>query len=353
MKRIHALAALITLLLAIPPAQAENPQPVQNNPQTLETYFVQFTPNFPLKPGSLNLFHYETEKAAKGFTILSPDKKWMTASEVFFLPTNRQTLSRVGLYPVGPPPAEDQYIYPKANAYRHRDQERHPGKLSEIQNGVDLKDVNPQAFWARYQPEKQIANRKIIYDAGFKRHEDYRFDTIQPVDWSADGTKLLMVHRPGVHHLGIYRTYPVIYDLTAQELIRYTFLPEQIWQEHQTKIPVTSRYPEPLWDIRPLGWRKDKPQELVVKLVVFQGQSEESVGFWSVDTATHQQTWLGDMITPDIIAKNGWLVTFKDPAAPEGPKVYVPGEKLPEKTDTAARDRPKPAKRNGILFWHK
>lgn len=335
-----------------------NPQPAlgtaytQSNPgvaadmKAMESQFVDFKPNFPLVPGSLNLFGYERERVANSYVILSPDKTRFVISQVVYLPDNQQTASRVYLYPVGEAPTLAQVVPPEQMTNIRKEQEKYPGRPPQ----VAMKEIDPYPFWARYQPEKQIAQQQLLAEAGFDSPEAYRVDILHVADWSADGERLLILHRPGIHHLGVRKTIPMVYDFAYRELVRLTFLPGLIWSDFLRQHPEMGTTAKRVWDIRPLGWHTQDPAELIVKLVLFEGQSELSAGLWRYNTQTGVLGYLGEEIPQDLVARNGWLVTFKDPHNSEGPKTYAPGEPPPSKPEAPA---PKRTWRNRLQFWKK
>jgi hypothetical protein len=327
-----------------------NPKEMDANPSAMESHFVQFKPNFPLKPGSLNMFGYEREKVTKGYSIISPDRCVMAVTDVFYLPDNQQTYSRVYLYPVGDPPTLQDVLPPdkaaKLQEEKEQNQALYPGYMPKIHED----DVDPHAFWDRYSPEKQMAHRRVILEAGFATVQEWRVDVLHVVDWSMDGAYLLMIYRPGIHHLGVWKTIPVLYNRETEEVIRLTVLPQLVWDDLKKLFPELHIPANRVWDIRPLGWSAEEPQQFIVKLVMFEGQSEIPAGFWSYSIHTGVVRYLGDTIPQTAIARNGWLVSFVDPTAEGGPQTYEPGKKPPPKTEQLPRKR---SWRDRVQFWKK
>jgi hypothetical protein len=310
------------------------------DPVELEKQFVRFTPNYPLKPGSLDLFGYETQKIVRSYPVLSPEKTMMAQTEVTFLSYNKQTISRVILVPVGKPITTN-----------NQSEQQYPTIEPAYTPQIPLAMVNPQAFWDRYLPEAQSAHRQVIVEAGFDSAKDFESEIVQVADWSEDGTKLLMIYRPGIHHLGIWRTVPVLYDSAAMSTIRLTQFPGSVWRDAKKRGLIGSTLAGHVWDIRPLGWSVEHPQDFIVKLVVFEGQSELPIGFWRYGTQSGQLLYLGDRVEADRIAHNGWVVSYIDPTAPGGPHIYGPGE-------TPVHELPPPgsSKRSWsdrLQFWKK
>jgi hypothetical protein len=208
-----------------------------------------------------------------------------------------------------------------------------------------LSDIDPHAFWGQYDPDKQIKSRQTIFESGFDKYVAYRSEIAQVLDWSRDGDRVLMSYRPGVHHLGLYKTIPVVYNLRTAELIRYNYMPETLWRATLAKYPELATTPGRTHDIRPLGWLVGNPTAIVAKVVMFEGQSEVSAGFWSYDTQTGNLEFMGDTINPTVIAQNGWLVNLIDPTAPGGPQTYGPAQTPPTQKDWQTERRPPSRKR--------
>lgn len=321
-------------------------------PTALESRFVSFQPNFPLMPKSLDLHGYEREKAIKSYPVLSPDKTKMALAEVFYQPAIQQTYSQVSLFPTGSQPALADLLPPEVLKQVELEKQMNQADNPSYIPQVELSTVNPQPFWNRYQPEQQKTARKIILRMGFDNTQPFRVDVVQVADWSQDGSRLLMVHRPGVHHLGIWKTVPIVYDTFSDEVIRLAYLPDLIWQSQTDRFPELKGTARKAWDIRPLGWSAQNPQEIIAKLVMFEGQSEVITSYWSYNLQTGKLYHLDNsIVTPNLIARNGWIARFVDPTHPGEPVIYEPGQAPPPKAPTAPS--PKRTGFNRILFWKK
>ncbi len=308
-------------------------------PPMTENDYVQFRKNIPFAPGSLNLYGYETMKSVYGFPVLSPDKRQMAVTEVAFLPTNRQTFSRVFLIPVGQSPSQEQITPPPPPP----DKPRPTGvkKLITREKEPEIK-VDPHAFWDRYSPEKQVKHRKTIFEVGYQGNDPFRVDIVQVGDWSSDGRKLLMTYRPGGHHQGILKTLPVVYDLGQEQATRLTLLPKKVWDDYTARTP-EFKAKAPPWDIRVLGWSAQAADAFVVKLVMFKGQSEWPLGFWECSSQSSQVRFLGDTLDPATVARHGWLALFTLPPdkGEQGASIATEPGQIPEKhpTEKSWRDR--------------
>lgn len=354
-RRVFAILGLVGLL-CVGVAWAATSEPreaalVAARPAAMETSFVELSPNVPLMPGRLDLFGYETRKHATSMPVLSPDKTQLAATELYFMPSRYQTYARLLLFPVGAEPTLAQILPPERVAQVEAEAQAHPTTDPAFTPSVSLSDVNPQPFWDRYQPEKQQAHRQVLIEAGFDSKDPYRFEALQLVDWSADGGRLLLIHQTGVHHMGIRKTVSVLYDLSRAEVLRLVMLPSLVWEDYLRRQPVMRASQRRVWDVRPLGWSREEPEAMVVKLVLFERQSEVTAGFWTYRPEVSQLRYLGNAISPDAIAQNGWLVRFRDPNAPGGPHTYAPGE-TPSPAQVASPATPR-TWRDRLRFWQK
>ena len=358
------------------PSSNPNDKPLPNDPKAIESTFISFQPNFPLKPGTLDISGYEFQRVVNGAPILSPDKAQMAVTQVSFLPNNHQTMSRVFLLPVGKEPTLDDLLTEKQKEdwAQQKETAKKEKRDAPPRPEITANTVDPHKFWDRYQPDKVQGLRASIYERGYNRIERDRDDIVQVVDWSSDGQRILMVHRPAVHHLGVYKTIPVVYDLARQQAIRLTLVPKRIWDEAVSMTPELAIPPggqldadnpdtvltaegKPFiryWDIRPLGWNIESPsEEIIVKLVVFERQSEIPVGYWALQLIDNSLRYLGPRICAQQVSRNGFSVTFMDPATVDGPKTYQAGDPLPAYDDRQSEKRDAKRLKNRVQFWKK
>ncbi len=166
-------------------------------PSAIESQYVQFKPNFPLMPKSLNLFGYEREKVARGYPILSPDRTKMVITEVFFQPATYQTISRVSLIPVGQQPKLNDVLPPETVQQIETEKQMNQATDPTYTPQVDLAEVNPEPIWSRYQPEKQAIHREIIFQTGFE--DSKHWYTARACTTGAPGERfpLYLIYTPG------------------------------------------------------------------------------------------------------------------------------------------------------------
>ena len=125
------------------------------------------------------------------------------------------------------------------------------------------------------------------------------FRTITPVDFSADGNKILVKQKIGSSEDGIWQTSVFVYDFKnklSYDLAEIRDAIVYFWQEY-----MDVNLDDKRWDIYPLGFDKANPDIIVVQGFAFTGGQPVFLGTWSVD-------WQGNQSR---------LVSFDNKAVPE------------------------------------
>ena len=107
------------------------------------------------------------------------------------------------------------------------------------------------------------------------------FRTLTPIDFSADGTKLLAKEKIGSGEDGIWETRIYIYDFTTEKSYDLSAVRDAIkyyWKEYANLNLIEKR-----WDIRPLGFDAGYPDRVVVQGYAYTGGKPVFLGTWSVD----------------------------------------------------------------------
>lgn len=114
----------------------------------------------------------------------------------------------------------------------------------------------------------------------------YTFRTLTPVDFSADGTKLLVKEKIGNAKDGIWQTTPIVYDFltgVSYKLIEVRDAIVYYWSENKGLNLDDKR-----WDIYPLGFSADNPDWVVVNAVAYTGNTPVNLGTWAVNSKGEQ-----------------------------------------------------------------
>jgi len=130
--------------------------------------------------------------------------------------------------------------------------------------------------------------------------ENHTFRTMTPVDFSADGTKLIAKEKIGNSNDGIWQTNLWVYDFQTQEkrnLVEVRDAIRYFWKNSQNIYLDDKR-----WDIYPLGFDAENPDRLIVNAFGYTGKAPKFLGTWSID-CKGEKTLLISLTDP--IAKVG------------------------------------------------
>lgn len=132
------------------------------------------------------------------------------------------------------------------------------------------------------------------------------FRTLTPVDFSADGTKLLVKEKIGNSFDGIWQTNAWIYDFETSEAKELSEIRDAIvyhWTTYRG-LPLQDKR----WDIVPLGFSVENPDRIVCTAYAYTGQKPVFLGVWSIDI-NREQTWLVSFENKDInISQSGFKI---------------------------------------------
>lgn len=153
---------------------------------------------------------------------------------------------------------------------------------------------------ARRNPTPILSTDKVI--------DNYAaFRTLTPVDFSSDGTKLLLKQKIGSSEDGIWETTPFVYDFQNKTDYDLTAVRDAIayfWKEYMDLDLDDNR-----WDIYPLGFSQDSPYQVVVQAFAFTGVKPVFLGTWSIDYQGNQSRLISfDKDFIPAISVNGYKV---------------------------------------------
>jgi len=116
-----------------------------------------------------------------------------------------------------------------------------------------------------------------------KRISDYAaFRSLTPVDFSSDGTKLLVKEKIGSGEDGIWQTNIYVYDFATGTDYDLSVVRDAIsyfWKEYMHLNLV-----EKMWDIVPLGFDANSSNKVIVKAYAYTGERPVYLGAWSIDS---------------------------------------------------------------------
>ena len=107
------------------------------------------------------------------------------------------------------------------------------------------------------------------------------FRTLTPVDFSVDGSKLLVKEKIGSSEDGIWQTRIHVYDFknkTSYDLVEVRDAITYFWKEYMDVNLEDKR-----WDIYPLGFDARNPNLVIVQAYAYTGETPVYLGAWSID----------------------------------------------------------------------
>ncbi len=136
---------------------------------------------------------------------------------------------------------------------------------------------------------------------------DFTFRTLTPVDFTPDGTKLLVKEKIGNTRDGIWKTTPIVYDFSVNNSYSLTEVRDVItyyWKEKKGLNLNDKR-----WDIIPLGFSANNPNWVVVRALAYTGNTPVNLGTWIV-TAKGENSRLYSMDNSAAvqISMNGYKI---------------------------------------------
>ena len=133
------------------------------------------------------------------------------------------------------------------------------------------------------------------------------FRTLTPVDFSSDGTKLLVKEKIGSREDGIWQTSVFVYDFNNKVDYDVDEIRDAIvyfWKEY-----MNVNLDDKRWDIYPLGFEKDDPERVVVQAFAYTGEKPVFLGTWSVDYQGNQSRLISfDKNVEPSVSINGYKI---------------------------------------------
>ena len=141
-----------------------------------------------------------------------------------------------------------------------------------------------------------------------KNIENYAvFRTLTPVDFSADGSKLLIKEKIGSSEDGIWKTKVYVYDFAKgvdYDLVEIRDAITYFWKEY-----MAVNLDDLRWDVYPLGFAQSDDSRIIVQAYGYTGETPIYLGAWSVDYQGNQSRLVSFRreFTPKV-SSNGFKV---------------------------------------------
>ncbi len=133
------------------------------------------------------------------------------------------------------------------------------------------------------------------------------FRSLTPVDFSADGRKILVKEKLGSSEDGIWETRIYVYDFLSKKTADLSVIRDGIsyfWKEYVNLNLIAKR-----WDILPLGFDSQEPDRVVVQAFAYTGEKPVYLGAWSIDYNGNQTRLVSfDREFVPSISSNGFKV---------------------------------------------
>lgn len=194
-------------------------------------------------------------------------------------------------------PNKDIMVYPVV--YYYAMGQCTAGDLFVIPLDKSLTDVErlSRANVIKRNPEPILSTEKDINVKG-------TFRTMTPVDFSADGSKLLAKEKIGNNNDGIWQTNLWVYDFNTKQAKNLSELREAI--KFYWKNVKHLNLDEKRWDISPLGFDADNPDRVVASAYGYTGRTPQFLGNWSIDTEGQTTMLVSLFRTNAQISVNGY-----------------------------------------------
>ena len=151
--------------------------------------------------------------------------------------------------------------------------------------------------------------RTPVISAGTHEFKNNLFNTLTIVDWSKNSKKLLVKEKVGSSVTGIFQTYIWIYFMEDENSYarKYSELNDAIRQYWGQKLKLAMNYYR--WDIRPLGFSKEKPDSVIAHAIAWDKDKKEIfLGVWELDLNESKINLLSETPIDIPISINGLIL---------------------------------------------
>ena len=132
----------------------------------------------------------------------------------------------------------------------------------------------------------------------------YTFRTLTPVDFSSDGTKLLVKEKIGNTKDGIWKTTPYVYDF--ENNVSYNLVDVRNVITYYWKGTKELDLDDKRWDIIPLGFSEKNPDWVIVNALAYTGNTPVNLGTWAINSKGEAPRLVSLKNTTSNISMNGY-----------------------------------------------
>lgn len=220
----------------------------------------------------INISQIKNKLEMRSQGVISPDFKYMAYGEYYFSPSFNQISSEIYLQ--------------KLNS-----------GVTRMQRALNTTTQN-----TRHIP---------IISSGTKEFRENLFSTLTIVDFSKKSDMLLVKEKIGSGVRGIYQSYVWVYYMQGEQTNwsakKFDILNETIKNYHAKNSHIAlNNY---RWDIRPLGFSKEKPNIVITEAFAWDKDKKEIfLGLWGLDTKNASANLISKKQTPIEVSANGIIV---------------------------------------------
>lgn len=264
--RKTSIAFLIALTIFLVSPFCEAKKVKKNEEVELPSYDYIFE-KYNLYPRDLNLRYSEKKHQLNINGVISPDFTRMAYTEVYNYPQTNQTSAALYLI--------------------NLDTEQ--TKLSRVIN-ASIKDKD----------------RIPLLMTGMRSSDEDIFRTLTVVDWSEDGSKLLIKERIGEHKRSLWATNLWVYDFETYKPLMLTEVRQAVkyyWKKQGIYLD------DYIWDIEVIGWDiNNKDRIIVYAYGVNKEDKQKFLGSWSIDSKAQTTKLLSDSSKDYKVSNNGYML---------------------------------------------
>ena len=132
----------------------------------------------------------------------------------------------------------------------------------------------------------------------------YTFRTITPVDFSADGAKILLKEKIGNTKDGIWKTTPFVYDFKTKNSYNLQDVRASITYYWQAARGINLE--DKRWDIVPLGFSQKNPDWVIVNALAYTGDKPVNLGTWAISYTGESPRLVSSNNASISISMNGY-----------------------------------------------
>ena len=156
----------------------------------------------------------------------------------------------------------------------------------------------------------------------------YTFRTITPVDFSADGSKILLKEKIGNTKDGIWKTTPYIYDFKTKNSYSLEDVRSSIVYYWQAVGDLNLE--DKRWDITPLGFSQKNPDWIIVNALAYTGDKPVNLGTWAITSTGEAPRLVSTQNSAETISMNGYKLVK---SGVESPTITEREERQQKKID--------------------